>query len=135
MSTSSAPSATASSTSRTLTSSGLWPDGNAVATDATLTPLPREALLRDRHEVRVDADGGDRRHARVGRVGPDRLRAERRDLARRVLALERRQVAAADRELERPELRLALDAALRELAGARLDRDLVDRRRSAAAAA
>src|SRR5215470_16626167 len=40
MSTSSAPNATTSSTSRTLTSSGLCPDGNAVATDATLTLVP-----------------------------------------------------------------------------------------------
>src|SRR5215217_6530676 len=38
MSISSAPSATASSTSRSLTSSGAWPDGKYVATAATLTP-------------------------------------------------------------------------------------------------
>src|ERR671912_600044 len=41
MSTSSAPSATASSTSLSLIASGDWPDGNAVATEATLTPEPR----------------------------------------------------------------------------------------------
>ena len=41
MSTSSAPIATTSSVSRTFTSSGDWPDGNAVATDATFTPVPR----------------------------------------------------------------------------------------------
>ena len=86
-----------------------------------------QLLLRGRHEVRVDADRGDARDVGVGRVGPDRLRAERGDLARRVLPLQRRQVAAADRELERPDLRLLLDAALRQLARARLDRDLVDR--------
>ena len=77
--------ATASSTSRSLISSGLCPDGNAVATDATLTPVPARRVDGDRHEVRVDADRSDRRDGRIGRVGPDRLRAERRDLARRVL--------------------------------------------------
>ena len=41
MSISSAPSATASSTSDSLIASGDWPDGNAVATDATFTPVPR----------------------------------------------------------------------------------------------
>ena len=41
--------------------------GSAVATEATLTPVPREPLDRDRDEVRVDADGGDRRDVPVGR--------------------------------------------------------------------
>src|SRR5260370_10922625 len=41
MSISSAPARTASSTSATLTDMKLWPDGKAVATDATRTPLPR----------------------------------------------------------------------------------------------
>src|SRR5215217_7732704 len=40
MSISSAPDATASWTSCSLTGSGDCPDGNAVATDATFTPLP-----------------------------------------------------------------------------------------------
>ena len=44
MSISSAPNATASSTSRSLTASGDWPDGNAVATEATFTPRPAHAL-------------------------------------------------------------------------------------------
>ena len=41
MSTSSAPSSTTARVSATLTSVGDWPDGNAVATEATFTPLPR----------------------------------------------------------------------------------------------
>ena len=40
MSTSSAPAATASATSASLTASEARPDGNAVATEATFTPLP-----------------------------------------------------------------------------------------------
>ena len=40
MSISSAPAATASSVSRSLTSSAAWPLGKAVATDAALTPVP-----------------------------------------------------------------------------------------------
>ena len=40
MSISSAPAATASSVSRSLTSSEAWPDGNAVATEAAFTPVP-----------------------------------------------------------------------------------------------
>ncbi len=127
MSISSAPSATASSTSRSFTSSGLWPHGNAVATLATFTPRPGKALLRRRNQVRVDAHRGDRRDVRIARIGPHRLRAERRHLAGRVLPLERRQVAAANRELERPDLRVLLDRALRELGGALLDGHLVDR--------
>ncbi len=79
-----------------------------------------------RYEVRVDADRRHRGHPRIGGVGTDRLGAERCDLAGRVLPLEGGQVAAANRELEREALRLALDAALRELGRARLDADLVD---------
>ena len=41
MSTSSAPMSTTSRTSATFTFVGAWPDGNAVATDATLTLVPR----------------------------------------------------------------------------------------------
>jgi hypothetical protein len=43
MSISSAPAATAASVSSTLTASGDWPDGNAVATLATWIPVPRSA--------------------------------------------------------------------------------------------
>src|SRR3954449_9292156 len=43
MSISSAPAATASSVSRSLTSSEPWPEGKAVATDAVLTPVPARA--------------------------------------------------------------------------------------------
>ena len=86
-----------------------------------------QALDRGRDHVRVDAERGDRRHARVRRVGSHGLRGERRDLARRVGALERRQVGHPHRELEREDLRLLLDAALRERGGALLERDLVDR--------
>ena len=43
MSTSSAPAATASRTSASFTASDARPDGNAVATDATATPLPASA--------------------------------------------------------------------------------------------
>jgi hypothetical protein len=43
MSISSAPAATAARTSASFTSSGAWPDGKAVATDATLTELPETA--------------------------------------------------------------------------------------------
>ena len=45
MSISSAPSASAASVSRSFTSSEESPLGNAVATDATLTPLPPTAAL------------------------------------------------------------------------------------------
>ena len=127
MSISSAPSATASSTSRELQLERALPGRERRRDRRDLDAAAGEPLDGGRDEVRVDADGGDRRARRVGRVGPDRLRAERRDLAGRVLALERRQVAAADRERERPELRLPLDAALGELRGALLDADLVDR--------
>jgi hypothetical protein len=41
MSTSSAPWPTTQRTSSSFASSGAWPDGKAVATDATLTPVPR----------------------------------------------------------------------------------------------
>ena len=40
MSTSSAPWSTTQRTSSSFASSGDWPDGNAVATDATFTPVP-----------------------------------------------------------------------------------------------
>ena len=126
MSISSAPSSTASRTSASLTSSGDWPDGNAVATDATFTLEPASCRLRHGDEVRVHADGGDRRDRAVGRVGTHRLRAERRHLAGRVRPLERRQIHHPDRELERRELRPLLDRPLRELAGPRLERDRVD---------
>ena len=43
MSISSAPAATASRVSCRRTSSELWPDGNAVATEATCTPVPATA--------------------------------------------------------------------------------------------
>ena len=55
-----------------------------------------------------------------------RLGAERRDLARRVGSLERRQIHHPDREVEGRELRALLDRALRELAGAGLERNRVD---------
>ena len=54
------------------------------------------------------------------------LRAESGDLTGRVRALERRQVHHPDREIECRELGAALDRALRELAGAGLERDRVD---------
>ena len=73
MSTSSAPSSTTARVSATLSSIGDWPDGNAVATDATLTPLPPGAPSR-RDEIRVDADGGHRRHR--GSTGSGRFAFE-----------------------------------------------------------
>ena len=45
MSTSSAPSSTAARASATLIAIGDWPDGNAVATDATCTPEPSTRCL------------------------------------------------------------------------------------------
>ena len=50
MSISSAPAATASSVSRSLASSEIWPAGKPVATDAVLDAGPVERLVRDRHE-------------------------------------------------------------------------------------
>ncbi len=108
MSTSSAPAATASATSASLTASDARPDGNAVATEATATPLPASAARATRDQVGVDADGGDRRHGRVGRVGPARLGAQPADLARRVGALQRGQVDHADRRVQRPQLGVRL---------------------------
>ena len=55
-----------------------------------------------------------------------RLRAERAYLPRRISALERGEVHHPDRKVERVELRIALDRALRELRGSRLERDGVD---------
>ena len=96
-------------TSASFTSSGDWPDGKAVATDATFTLDPAQPLPRGRHEVRVDADAprptGSSASVGSGRTAFD---AERSDLARRVGALERRQIHHPDRELEREELRLRL---------------------------
>ena len=45
MSISSAPAATAARVSASLMSMNDWPDGNAVATDATFTPEPLSASL------------------------------------------------------------------------------------------
>ena len=45
MSTSSAPNSTTALVSATLISVGDWPEGNAVATEATFTPLPASRSL------------------------------------------------------------------------------------------
>ena len=57
MSISSAPSATAPRTSASRVRKWVWPEGNAVATEATLTPVPPTWRLRVAHHRRVDADG------------------------------------------------------------------------------
>ena len=66
MSISSAPAATASSVSRSLTSSDAWPDGKPVATAAARTPLPASASRATPTSVEVDAGG---RRAARGSVG------------------------------------------------------------------
>ena len=55
MSTSSAPCSTTQRTSSSFVSSGDWPDGNAVATEATFTPLPIK-LEDTRRAVEYGAD-------------------------------------------------------------------------------
>ncbi len=127
MSTSSAPASTAARTSAILMSRNVWPDGNPVATLATLTVEPLERVLRLGDERRVDAHRGDGRDRRVARLRAHRLDAHRPDLARRVLSLEGRQVHHRDRELERPQLRRLLDRAPLERIDPLLDADLVDR--------
>ena len=126
MSTSSAPAATASRTSASLTASEARPEGKAVATEATATLRAGQGPLGDGHEVGVDAHGRDRRHGRVGRVGPAGLRAQAQHLARRVGSLERGEVDHADRHLEGPELGGGLDRAGRQRGRPRLGPDLVD---------
>ncbi len=86
-----------------------------------------EPPLGDAHEVRVDAHCRNGRDRAVGWVGVDRLRAQRGDLAGRVGTLERRQIHHPDREVERRKLRALLDRSFRELPGAGLERDRVDR--------
>ena len=88
---------------------------------------PLQLPERDRHEMRVEADGRHRGDRGVDRVRAHRLRAHRDDLADGVSPLERREVHAADREVERPQLRLPLDRTLRERGGALLEPDRVDR--------
>ena len=106
-------------------SSGPRPLGNPPATLATFTPS-LELLQRDRHELRVQADRRDGRDRVVERVRPDGFRADRDDLADRVAPLERGEVHRPDREIERPELRVALDRALRERGRTLLQPDCVD---------
>ena len=128
MSISSAPSATASRTSASFTSIGDWPDGNAVATEATLTPEPASRSLRDGDEVRVDADRRDRRESpgRRDRAASPSRRAPTTlpgvsapsSVVRSIIRIARSSAASFD---------VLLDRALRELAGARLERDRVDR--------
>ena len=127
MSISSAPAATAARVSASLMSRNVWPDGNAVATDATLTLEPLSASLASATKRRVDADRRDVRDRRVARLRVHRLRAQRPDLARRVLPLERREIHHPDREVERPQLRRLLDRPLLERVDPLLDADLVDR--------
>ena len=69
MSISSAPNSTAARTSASFTSSGAWPDGNSVATEATFTVDPAQASSRGRDEVRVHAHGGHGRDRRIGGIG------------------------------------------------------------------
>ena len=66
----SAPAATASRTSCSLVASEARPDGNAVATLATCTPVPRSASTAVADQVGVDAHRGDRRRRRVAGIGP-----------------------------------------------------------------
>ena len=127
MSTSSAPASTAARTSATLMSRNVWPDGNPVATLATLTVEPLSASFASATSAGIDAHRGDGRDRRVARLRAHRLDAHRPDLARRVLSLEGRQVHHRDRELERPQLRRLLDRAALERIDALLDADLVDR--------
>ena len=127
MSISSAPLATASLTSASLTARLARPLGNAVATAATWMPVPTERLAGHAGEVAVDADGGDRRAGRVARVGAAcALAASAADLAGGVGSLQRREVDHRDREVDGPGLRRRLDRAGAEHGGARLGADLVD---------
>src|SRR3954449_12025412 len=64
MSISSAPAATASSVSRSLTSSEAWPEGKAVATEAVLTPVPASAS-----RVTATSDGYTQTAAQDGTSG------------------------------------------------------------------
>ena len=89
---------------------------------------PGQLGLRDRHQVRVDADRRDRRRARVGRVRLAGLGAQRPHLARGVRALQRGQVDAPDGQVQRPLLGLLLDAPGRQRRRPRLRADLVHAR-------
>ena len=129
MSISSAPAATASRVSASLTGSAARPDGNAVATAATLTPEPRQRSLAAADQVVVDADRGDGGRRRVGRVGALRLGAQRADLAGGVRALQRGQVDHRDRQVDaRTPWRSVLIDRVAEVGRPRLGAHLVDAR-------
>ncbi len=87
---------------------------------------PPQLFDGDRHELRVQTDGGDGGDRRIDGVRPHRLGAHRHDLADGVGSLQRRQVHATDRQVERPELRCLLDRALGERCRALLQPDRVD---------
>ena len=82
MSISSAPAATASAVSASLTCLLARPEGNAVATLATRTPLPASSWAAMGHHVGIDADRRDPRAGQVARVGRRGLGAQRAHLAR-----------------------------------------------------
>ena len=103
MSISSAPSDTACFTSASRSGSGLCPDGNAVATDATLIGRIREPPRRVLDQKWIDAHGSDWRHVRIVARSTSFL-AERRDLSGSVLPLERGEIDHGDRGLQTPEL-------------------------------
>ena len=125
MSISSAPAATAARVSASLTSSGAWPDGNAVATLARCTPTAAQHLGHVRDHRRVDADRADVRAGRVGRVRAQRLGGQRPHLARGVRPLQRGQVDHPDRQVDRLGLGGGLDGAGAELCRPLLRADLV----------
>lgn len=104
------------------------PRGNAVATDATATGLPRSAVDGDLDEIGIDADGRAGRQFGMTREGAPGLAAERPHLARRVHSLERREIGHRDDHLEALPLGRPLDRARRELGDARLESDRIDRR-------
>ena len=106
---------------------GEWhePGGEAARDGGDQDAAPRERVLRDLDQVRIDADGRHVRHGRVARERAHRLLAELADLSFGVLTLEGRQVEHRDRELDPGDLRGLLDRAFGERRGAFVDPDRV----------
>ena len=126
MSTSCAPRSTTSRISASRAPSGPRPEGTRRRRSRPSRSNP--SVARARPAPGADTGRRPRPPGSTDRPGSGgRPRAHRDDLADGIRALERGEVHAPDREIERPQLRLALDRALRERGRPLLEPDGVHR--------